>query len=97
MQNGVACGKIEGADPPTLAKRVQELAAERVAEKADGEGGGLDQMQPELQAKLKKLIRCVLWCWGCLQRSRWDVVRLCCILVCVRARRLCLSIWSYLI
>lgn len=54
----MACGKIEGADPPTLAKRVQELAAERVAEKAKADG--LDGMQPELQAKLKKLIRCGL-------------------------------------
>lgn len=56
MQNGVACGKIEGADPPTLAKRVQELAAERVADKATEDG--LDGMQPELRAKLGKLVRC---------------------------------------
>lgn len=58
MQNGVACGKVEGADPPTLAKRVQELAAERVTEKAKGDGA--DTMQPELKAKLKKLIRCAV-------------------------------------
>ena len=57
VQNGVECGRIEGADPPTLAKRVQELAAEHVAEQAKGDG--VDGMQPELQAKLKKLIRCV--------------------------------------
>jgi len=52
----VACGKIEGADPPALAKRVQELANQRVDEKAKGEG--VEGMQPELRAKLKKLIRC---------------------------------------
>lgn len=36
---------------------MQELAAERVAEKAKGDDG--DVVQPELQAKLKKLVRCV--------------------------------------
>jgi len=56
LQDGVACGKIEGADPPALAKRVQELANQRVDEKAKGEG--VEGMQPELRAKLKKLIRC---------------------------------------
>lgn len=64
VQNGVACGKIEGADPPILAKRVQELAAERVAEKAKGKGDGVDGLDPELQAKLKKLIRCGLTAVG---------------------------------
>lgn len=56
VQGGVACGKIEGADPPALAKRVQELANEHVAEK--GEGGKVDGVEPALQAKLKKIIRC---------------------------------------
>eukprot|EP00903_Cladosiphon_okamuranus_P009420 g8984.t1 len=54
LKNGVACGKIEGADPPTLAKRVQELATEHIADKTAGDG--LDGMQLELKAKLKKLI-----------------------------------------
>lgn len=56
VQEGVACGKIEGADPPALAKRVQELANERVAEKGKGEKVG--GVEPALQAKLKKIIRC---------------------------------------
>ena len=84
VQNGVACGKVEGADPPTLAKRVQELAAERVAEKA--EGGGKDGMEPELQAKLKKLIRCAVTAVERVGRGR-----LCFVLFCVRARCRCVS------
>lgn len=55
MQGGAACDKLEGADPPALAKRVQELANERVPEKM--ETGGTGGMQPDLEAKLKKLIR----------------------------------------
>lgn len=53
---GVPCGKIEGADPPTLAKRVQELANEPAPSESKQEG--VDGVHPELQAKLKKLIRC---------------------------------------
>lgn len=53
---GVTCGKIEGADPPTLAKRVQDLANEPVTGESKAEG--VDGVQPEMQAKLKKLIRC---------------------------------------
>lgn len=48
--------KIEGADPPALAKRVQELSNERVSEKT--EGTGTEGVSAELQAKLKQLIRC---------------------------------------
>lgn len=57
MQGGAACGRIEGADPPTLAKRVQELANEHVPQKSKGDG--VEEMQPELKAKLKSIIGCV--------------------------------------
>lgn len=56
-QGGVVFGKVEGADPPVLAKRVQELANERLPDKQavrDAAGG----LEPELRAKLKRLIRC---------------------------------------
>lgn len=56
-QGGAACGRIEGADPPTLAQRVQELANEHVAQKSKGDG--VEGMQPELKAKLKSIIGCV--------------------------------------
>lgn len=73
LQGGVACGKIEGADPPALAKRVQEFANERVVDKA--EGAGAEGMKPELKARLRKLIR---WgvteqqCCTCIVLSRPD-------------------------
>lgn len=56
-QGGVAYGKVEGADPPVLAKRVQELANERLPDK-EAVGDGAGGVEPELQAKLKRLIRC---------------------------------------
>lgn len=56
-QEGVMFGKVEGADPPVLAKRVQELANERLADK-EAVGDGAGGVEPELQAKLKRLIRC---------------------------------------
>ncbi|CAB1105138.1 unnamed protein product [Ectocarpus sp. CCAP 1310/34] len=52
---GAACGRIEGADPSTLAKRVQELANEQVAQQK-AKGDGVEGMQPELKAKLKSII-----------------------------------------
>lgn len=55
-QGDAVSGKLEGADPPALAKRVQELANERVSEKA-AVGSALG-VEPQLQAKLRKLIRC---------------------------------------
>lgn len=58
MQGGAACGRIEGADPPTLAKRVQELANEKAAQQK-AKGDGVEGMQPELKAKLKSIIGCV--------------------------------------
>lgn len=54
-QGGTACDKLEGADPPVLAKLVQELATERVTEKTAT--AGVEGVQPDLEAKLKKLIR----------------------------------------
>lgn len=56
-QEGVTFGKVEGADPPFLAKRVQELANERLSDK-EAVGDGAGGVEPELQAKLKRLIRC---------------------------------------
>ncbi|CBJ49167.1 glutaredoxin [Ectocarpus siliculosus] len=55
VKGGAACGRIEGADPPTLAKRVQELANEHVAQQKS-KGDGVEGMQPELKAKLKSII-----------------------------------------
>ncbi|CAM9742590.1 unnamed protein product [Scytosiphon promiscuus] len=55
LKAGVPCGKIEGADPPVLAKRVQELASEPTASGSKEEGADR-VLQPELHAKLKKLI-----------------------------------------
>ena len=53
----MACGKLEGADPPTLAKRMQEFANERVRSDAP-EAGRTDGISAELQTKLQKLTRC---------------------------------------
>ncbi|CAM9108138.1 unnamed protein product [Ascophyllum nodosum] len=56
MKGTVACGKLEGADPPTLAKRMQEFANERVRSDAP-EAGRTDGISAELQTKLQKLTR----------------------------------------
>lgn len=55
LKGGVVFGKVEGADPPVLAKRVQELANERLADK-EAVGDGAGGLEPELRAKLKRLI-----------------------------------------
>ena len=55
-QGGLTYGKVEGADPPVLAKRVQELANERLPDK-EAVADGAEGVEPELAAKLKRLIR----------------------------------------
>lgn len=51
------CGKVEGADPPSLTKRVQEFANEVVPNgAADGGGDGAAGLQAELRSKIKSLI-----------------------------------------
>lgn len=57
-QAGAVCDKVEGADPPALAKRIQEFANERVPEKgADGGADGAAGLPSDLRSKLKSLIR----------------------------------------
>eukprot|EP00904_Undaria_pinnatifida_P001553 jgi/Undpi1/11399/HiC_scaffold_30.g13696.m1 len=55
LKGGLTYGKVEGADPPVLAKRVQELANERLPDK-EAVADGAEGVEPELAAKLKRLI-----------------------------------------
>lgn len=55
-QEGAACGKVEGANPLALSKRLQEFAKDIVPSEATN-SGGFDKLSEVLQAKLEKLIR----------------------------------------
>lgn len=57
-QGNVVCGRIEGADPPELSKRVQKLADDNATEKDEtGLPAPHQGLTPELRVKLSKLVR----------------------------------------
>lgn len=55
-QDGAACGKVEGANPLALSKRLHEFSTSIIPSE-DTNSGGFDKLAGSLRAKLEKLIR----------------------------------------